>query len=92
MLSTWQGIYNGGRVIGMKDQYYVEYRDLGLSIAYFRKAKGLSQQQLAESMKVNAETVSRMENANTGITADTLFALSKALGTPLGTLFTHAKL
>ena len=76
----------------MKDKYYVGYRDFGLSVSYFRKAKGLTQQQLAEKMDVNCETISRIETANTGVSADTLFALSEALGTSLGELFTHAKL
>ena len=34
----------------------------------------------------------RIENANTGITLDMLFELSKAIKTPLSELFTHAKL
>jgi len=76
----------------MKNEYYVEYRDLGLSVCYFRKAKGMSQEQLAEKMEVHYETISRIENANTGISSDMLFALSKALNVSLGELFTHAKL
>jgi len=76
----------------MKDKYYVEYRDLGLSVAYFRKTKGLTQQQLAEKMNVNYETISRIENANTGLSTDMLFELSKELGIPLSDLFAHARL
>jgi len=76
----------------MKDQYYLEYRALGLSVFYFRKDKGMTQQELAEKMDVNFETISRIENANTGISADMLFKLSKALGVSLSELFSHAKL
>lgn len=76
----------------MKDMFFEEYRNLGLSIAYFRKAKGITQQQLAELLDINCQTVSRMENANTGISADMLFALSKVLNVKLGDLFTHANL
>lgn len=76
----------------MKDQYYIEYRNLGLSVAYFRKLNGLTQQNVADIMNVSYETISRIENANTGISLDTLFNLSKAIKTPLGELFTHAKL
>jgi len=76
----------------MKDKFYLEYRDFGLSVNYYRKLRGLTQEQLAEKMDVNYETISRLENANTGISGDTLFALSKALNVSLGELFTHAKL
>jgi len=76
----------------MKDKYYVEYMNLGLSVIYFRKAKGLTQQQLAEKMDINCETISRIENANTGMSTDMLFELSKALGMPLSELFAHAKI
>ena len=76
----------------MKDKYYLQYRNLGLSISYFRKFKALTQQQLADKMNVNYETISRLENANTGISADMLFELSKALDITLAQLFTHAGL
>lgn len=76
----------------MKDKHYVEYRDLGLAISYFRKSRGMTQQQLADIMDVNYETISRIENANTGISMDMLFELSKALGISLGEIFTQAKL
>jgi len=76
----------------MKDKYYKAYWELGLTISYFRKARGLTQSQLAEKMGVNDETISRIENANTGISSDMLFELSKALDVSLGELFTHARL
>jgi len=76
----------------MLDKYYVEYRDFGITVIYYRRAKGLTQEQLAEKMGVNYQTISRLENANTGISMDTLLSLSKALGVPLSELFAHAKL
>ena len=76
----------------MKDKFYVQYRDLGLSACYFRKVRGLTQEQLAEKMDVNFETISRIENANTGISSDMLFELSAALNVSLAELFAHAKL
>ena len=76
----------------MKDKYYVEYMRLGLSVGYFRKLKGLTQEQLAEKMDVSVETISRIENANTGISCDMFFELSRALEVSLGELFAHAKL
>lgn len=76
----------------MNDKFYLEYRNLGLSVAYFRKFHGLTQQNIADKMNVSYETISRIENANTGITLDMLFQLSKAIETPLSELFAHAKL
>ena len=76
----------------MNDKFYLEYRNLGLSVASFRKFHGLTQQNIADKMNVSYETISRIENANTGITLDMLFQLSKAIETPLSELFAHAKL
>ena len=76
----------------MNDKYYVEYRKLGLSVAYFRKLHGLTQRDVADKMDVSYETISRIENANTGITLDMLLALSDAIKTPLSELFEHAGL
>ncbi|WP_409967272.1 helix-turn-helix transcriptional regulator [Bengtsoniella intestinalis] len=76
----------------MKDQFYVEYKNLGLSVAYFRKRSGLTQQQVADKIDVSYETISRIENANTGITLDMLLALSGAIGVSLSNLFAHADL
>lgn len=76
----------------MNDKYYEKYRNLGLSVSYFRKLNGLTQQNVADRMNVSYETISRIENANTGISLDMLFELSKAIDTPLSELFAHAKL
>mgnify|MGYP003510955820 CR=1 FL=1 len=76
----------------MNDKYYVEYRKLGLSVAYFRKLNGLTQRDVADKMDVSYETISRIENANTGITLDMLISLSAAIKTPLSALFEHAGL
>ncbi len=65
---------------------------MGLSAAYFRRLRGLTQQNIADEMNVSVITISRIENANTGITLDMLFQLSKAIETPLSELFAHAKL
>ena len=76
----------------MQDKYYVKYRNFGLSVAYFRKMKGITQEELSEAMGVHNETISRIETANTGISFDMLFSLAKALDMPASELFAHAKL
>lgn len=75
----------------MKDKYYMEYRRLGLSIAYFRKYSGKTQQELADILDVNYETISRIENANAGVSLDLLFGISQALNVSLSEIFAHAK-
>ncbi len=79
-------------VMSVNDQHYEQYRNLGLSVSYFRKLHGLTQQQVADTMDVSYETISRIENANTGISLDMLFELSNAIKTPLSELFKHANL
>lgn len=74
----------------MKDKYYEEYRKLGLSLSFLRKDKAMTQQELADTIDVNYETISRIENANTGISLDMMFAISKALDVPLSEIFRHA--
>lgn len=76
----------------MKFEHYDEYYNLGMSICYFRKFQCMTQQQLADKMDVNYETISRIENARNGISLDMLFELSKALGVSLAEIFSHAGL
>ncbi len=76
----------------MNSKFLNEYKNLGLSIAYFRKARGLTQQKIADEMNVSYETISRIENASTGITFDMLLELSKAIDIPLNEIFKHANI
>lgn len=76
----------------LNDKNYEKYRRLGLSVSYFRKLRGMTQQNVADLMNISYETVSRIENANTGISLDMLIELSKAIDTPLSQLFEHAGL
>ena len=34
----------------MKGEHYDKYRDLGLAVSYYRRAKGMTQQQLADKI------------------------------------------
>lgn len=42
-------------------------------------------------MDISYETMSRIENANTGMSMDMMYELSEALKIPLSELFNHAK-
>lgn len=75
----------------MKDKFYEKYRNLGISITYFRRMQGLTQQTVADRMDISYETMSRIENANTGMSMDMMYELSEALKIPLSELFNHAK-
>ncbi len=52
----------------------------------------MTQQQLADIMDVNYETISRIENAKAGLSLGMLIRLSKGLDISLSELFAHANL
>lgn len=58
-----------------------EYKMIGLNIAYYRKLKGLTQLQLAESINISRTHMSNIEAPNmpTSISLDTLFDIADAL-------------
>lgn len=53
---------------------------IGQNVARLRKAKGLSQSELAEKAGITYVHVSRLENGISAASADVLFALADALG------------
>ena len=68
----------------MNLKYDLEYKQLGLKIAYFRKLSGLTQEQLAEKIEKSVAFIGHVEapNIDKAISLDTLFAISEALGVP----------
>ena len=69
----------------MKEQYYDIYRRIGLKISYYRKLKGLTQEQLAEMIDKNLAFIGAVEapNVNRTVSLDTLFDIADALDVPL---------
>jgi transcriptional regulator with XRE-family HTH domain len=65
-----------------------EYKMIGLNIAYFRKLKGLSQLQLAESAGISRTHISNIEAPNmpTSISLDTLMDIADVLEVPVSSL------
>ena len=59
---------------------------LNENIKAIRKAKGLSQQELAVKLNVVRQTISKWEQGRSVPDADLLIALSEALETPVSTL------
>ncbi len=66
-------------VMTMEKAYKEDYRRLGLNIAYYRKARNLSQIKLAEMVDISRTHMSRIETADCAVSLDVVFALCEAL-------------
>ena len=63
----------------MDQRQLVKYKHLGLNIAYYRKARGLSQSQLAELVNISRTHMSRIEIADGAGALDVVFDICDAL-------------
>lgn len=68
----------------MKEKYFDKYRTIGLKISYYRKLRGLTQEQLAEKVDKNLAFIGAVEapNVNRTVSLDTLFDIAAALDVP----------
>lgn len=68
----------------MNPVYEAEYRQLGLKIAYYRKLRGLTQEQLAEKINRTPAFIGHVEAPNIpkAVSLDTLFDISAVLDVP----------
>lgn len=66
-----------------------EFRLLGLTIAYYRKLRGLTQAELAEATNLNRTHISNIEapNGKTSISLNKLFDIADVLEVPVKDLF-----
>lgn len=66
-----------------------QYRQLGLTIAYYRKLRGLTQLQLAEYTNLSRTHISTLEAPNmpTSISLDKLFDIADVLDVPIKSFF-----
>lgn len=68
-----------------------ESRILGLRIAYYRKMRGMTQEQFAEAIGRSVSFVSQIEANNAaevkGVSLETLFLMSEKLGISMARLF-----
>ncbi len=68
----------------MKKEHFEYYRKMGIKISYYRKLKGLTQEQLAEMVEKNTSFIGAVEapNVQRTLSLDTLFDIAEALGIP----------
>lgn len=69
----------------MDEQFKDEFIQLGLKIAYYRKRKGYTQEQLAEMIDCSAAFIGHVEapKVKKSVSLKTLFAISQALEVPV---------
>ena len=56
------------------------YKTLGENIAFYRKRRGLTQEQLGAMADTTRVHLSRIENADCAVSLDTVFAIANAVG------------
>lgn len=68
----------------MKAIYDREYLQIGLKIAYYRKLRGLTQEQLAERVNRTPAFIGHVEapNISKAVSLDTLFDIAAVLEVP----------
>ena len=75
----------------MREDYRERFRILGLRIAYYRKMRGMTQEQFAEAIGRSVSFVSQIEANNAagvkGVSLETLFLMSEKLGISMARLF-----
>ena len=73
----------GGGLL-VKSAHINRYRQIGLKIAYYRKLRGLTQEQLAEKVDRAPAFIGHLEapNVDKGISLDTLFDIADVLDVP----------
>ena len=74
-------------VIVMQKKHFEKYKYLGLNIAYYRKAKNLSQLKLAELINISRTHMSRIETADCAVSLDVIFDICDVLEIPVEKLF-----
>ena len=73
----------------MNAKYELKYRQLGLKIAYYRKLRGLTQEQLAEQIDRTPAFIGHVEapNISKAVSLDTLFDIARVLDIPVYKFF-----
>ncbi|HIX29809.1 MAG TPA: helix-turn-helix domain-containing protein [Candidatus Blautia stercoravium] len=73
----------------MDEKRIRQFRELGLTISYYRKLKGLTQADLAQNVGLSRTHISNIEapKVKTSISLESLFDIADALDVPVKDLF-----
>lgn len=73
----------------MTEKRRQQYKQLGMTIAYYRKLRGLTQMELAESCELSRTHISNLEAPNmpTSISLEKLFDIADVLEVPVKCFF-----
>lgn len=73
----------------MNEKGIRQFRELGLTISYYRKLKGLTQADLAQNVGLSRTHISNIEapQVKTSISLESLFDIADALDVPVKDLF-----
>lgn len=68
-------------VINVDEKHYALYRRIGLKVNYYRRLRGLTQEQLSEIIGKDTTFLAGIEapNVHRGLSLDTLFDIAAAL-------------
>lgn len=73
----------------MQTRYEQEYLRFGLRVQYYRKLRGMTQEQFAEKVGISWSYLAKIESPTRafGVSMETLFAIAEALDVPQAWLF-----
>ena len=76
--------HKAGRDACMKQAHLERYRQIGLKVSYYRKLRGLTQEQLAEKIDRTPAFIGHVEapNIDKAVSLDTLFDIADTLEIP----------
>ena len=64
-----------------------KYKLLGLNVAYYRRRRELTQEQLAEMVDVERTHIGNLKQKKNGVSLDVVFRVADALEVPVHKLF-----
>ena len=71
----------------MEERHHEDYIRIGLNILYYRRQKGLTQEQLAEKSNYSKNHIQRVETAKAVPSVEILLDIADVLGVPVAKLF-----
>lgn len=63
----------------MRAEHKLQYKRLGLNIAFYRRSRDMTQEKLAEKANISRTHMGRIETAECAVSLDVLFDIANAL-------------